>query len=226
VSLLKHSKIAVVTIGQAPRKDMAEDIQQLRTSGLHVHEFGVLDSLSPAEITSLSPSSEDTGVLVTLLTNGQQVKLSKQKLMPYIQTCIDDLHEFTWVLLMCTGDFTNKLSCKNLLLPDRMMTNLVKGLQTELALGLIGPEPEQQQAVAEKWQKAQFDVTFSASSPYQFNAQHLLAKAQLLEYQGADLLILDCMGYSTTMKNMIKDQLTIPVIVPREAVFTILKAIC
>ncbi len=107
-----------------------------------------------------------------------------------------------------------------------MMTNLVKGLQTELAIGLIGPEPEQQQTVAEKWQSAQFVVTFSASSPYQFNAQHLLAKAQLLEYQGADLLILDCMGYSTTMKNMIKDQLTIPVIVPREAVFTVLKAIC
>ncbi|WP_276577861.1 AroM family protein, partial [Bacillus thuringiensis] len=72
-------------------------IQQLRASGLHVHELCVLDSLSPAEIASLSPSSEDTDVLVTLLTNGQQVKLSKQKLMPYIQTCIDDLHEFTWV---------------------------------------------------------------------------------------------------------------------------------
>ena len=66
--------------------------------------------------------------------------------------------------------------------------------------------------------KAQFDVTFSASSPYHFDNQHLLSKAQQLEEQGADLLILDCMGYSTTMKNMIKDQLTIPIIVPREAV--------
>lgn len=223
---MQHSKIAVVTIGQAPRKDMAEDIQQLREAGLHVHEFGVLDSLSSEEIATLSPSLEDSDVLVTLLTNGRQVKLSKQKLMPYIQSCIDDLHEFTWILLMCTGDFTNKLSYKNLLLPDRMMTNLVKGLHTELAIGLIGPEPEQHRTVAEKWQKAQFDVTFSASSPYHFDNQHLLTKAQQLEEQGADLLILDCMGYSTTMKNMIKDQLTIPIIVPREAVFTILKAIC
>ena len=41
-----------------------------------------------------------------------------------------------------------------------MMTNLVKGLHTELAIGLIGPEPEQHRTVAEKWQKAQFDVTF------------------------------------------------------------------
>ncbi|MCT6817580.1 MAG: AroM protein, partial [Lysinibacillus fusiformis] len=29
---------------------MAEDIQHLRQDGLHVHEFGVLDSLSPSEI--------------------------------------------------------------------------------------------------------------------------------------------------------------------------------
>ncbi len=225
MSTLKHSKIAVVTIGQAPRKDMAEDIQQLREAGIHVQEYGVLDSLSPDEIAKLSPAIEDTDVLVTLLANGEQVKLSKQRLMPYIQQCISKLHEFTWVLLMCTGDFTNKFSSNNLLLPDRMMTNLVKGLHTELTLGLIGPEPEQQHTVADKWQKAQFNVTFSASSPYRFNAQHLLAKAQLLEDEGADLLILDCMGYSTTMKNTIKDQLSIPIIVPREVVFTILKAI-
>ncbi|WP_155592657.1 AroM family protein [Lysinibacillus cavernae] len=223
---MENSKIAIVTIGQAPRKDMAGDIQQLREAGLNVDEFGVLDSLSSSEIAALSPSSEDTDVLVTLLTNGQQVKLSKQKLMPYIQKCIRNLHEFTWILLMCTGDFANKLSFKNLLLPDRIMTNLVKGLHTELALGLIGPEPEQQLTVAEKWQKAQFDVTFSASSPYRFDAQDLLTKAQQLQKHGADLLILDCMGYSTTMKNSIKNKLNIPIIVPRETVFTILKAIC
>lgn len=52
---MENSKIAIVTIGQAPRKDMAEDIQQLRHGGLHVHEFGVLDSLSPSEIAALSP---------------------------------------------------------------------------------------------------------------------------------------------------------------------------
>ncbi|MEK5232962.1 AroM family protein [Lysinibacillus sp. FSL K6-0232] len=223
---MENSKIAVVTIGQAPRKDMANDIQQLREAGLHVDEFGVLDLLSSAEIAALAPSHKDTDVLVTLLANGQQVKLSKQKLMPYIHKRIDDLQEFTWVLLMCTGDFANKLTFKNLLLPDRMMTNLVKGLHTELTLGLIGPEPEQQLTVAEKWQKAQFNVLFSASSPYRFNDQDLLAKAQQLESQGSDLLILDCMGYSTTMKNKIKDKLSIPIIVPREAVFTILKAIC
>ncbi|QTB21705.1 AroM family protein [Lysinibacillus sphaericus] len=223
---MENSKIAIVTIGQAPRKDMAEDIQQLRHGGLHVHEFGVLDSLSPSEIAALSPSQEETDVLVTLLANSQQVRLSKAKLMPYIQQCLHDLQDFTWILLMCTGDFANKLSVKNLLLPDRMMTNLVKGLHTELAIGLIGPEPEQQITVAEKWQKAHFDVNYSASSPYRFNAHDLLAKAQQLESDGADLLILDCMGYSTPMKNMIKHQLNIPIIVPREAVFTILKAIC
>ncbi len=64
---MQHSKIAVVTIGQAPRKDMAEDIQQLREAGLHVHEFGVLDSLSSEEIATLSPSHEDSDVLVTYL---------------------------------------------------------------------------------------------------------------------------------------------------------------
>ncbi|UZM98755.1 AroM family protein [Lysinibacillus sp. MHQ-1] len=43
-------------------------------------------------------------------------------------------------------------------------------------------------------------MNYSASSPYRFNAHDLLAKAQQLESDGADLLILDCMGYSTPMK--------------------------
>ncbi|GEM_PF-4491055 len=95
-----------------------------------------------------------------------------------------------------------------------------------LSLGLIGPEPEQETSVVKKWQKAQFTVTFQASSPYQYNEQDLLEKAKGLELLGAELLILDCMGYSTSMKNSIKNKLNIPIIVPREAIFTILKAIC
>ncbi|QQP11865.1 AroM family protein [Lysinibacillus agricola] len=221
-----ESKIAIVTIGQAPRKDMAADIKQLENAGLHVTEFGVLDLLTSSEIAALAPTSEDSDVLVTLLANGEQIQLSKKKLMPFIQKRIYELKEFTWVLLMCTGDFTNTLSGKNLLLPDRMMTYLVRGMNADLTLGLIGPEPEQQISVAEKWQKSRFNVTFEASSPYRFNEQDLLAKAKSLEIRGAELLILDCMGYSTAMKNVIKNKLSIPVIVPREAVFTILKAIC
>jgi len=223
---LAKSKIAIVTIGQAPRKDMAPDIQQLKDAGLHVTEFGVLDLLTSSEIAALAPAREDSDVLVTLLATGNQVKLSKRKLMPFIQKRIYELQEFTWILLMCTGDFTNSLSGKNLLLPDRMMTYLVKGMNADLTLGLIGPEPEQQMTVAEKWQKAQFNVTFAASSPYRFNEQDLLLKAKGLQLHGAELLILDCMGYSTAMKNTLKDKLTIPIVVPREAVFTILKAIC
>ncbi|GLC88141.1 AroM family protein [Lysinibacillus piscis] len=218
-------KIAVVTIGQAPRKDMATDIAQLLDAGLDVTEFGVLDTLSSAEIAALAPTPNDTDILVTLLTNGEQVKLSKKKLMPFIQQSLDTLQDFTWILLMCTGDFTNKLAGKNLLLPDRIMTNFVKGINNDLMLGLIGPEPEQYSSVIEKWQNAQFAVTFGASSPYHFNEQHLLATAQQLQSQGAELLILDCMGYSSTMKNNMKDQLAIPIIVPREAIFTMLKNI-
>lgn len=220
---MKNMKIAVVTIGQAPRKDMASDIIKLKDAGLDITEFGVLDLLTLDEINTLAPTSNDEDMLVTLLTSGEQVKLSKQKLMPYIQKRIHDLSNFQWILLMCTGDFANKLSGKNVLLPDHFMTHLIKGIHPSLHLGLIGPEPEQQNSVCAKWQKAQFNVSFAASSPYHFNEQHLFMTAQKLEAQGADLLILDCMGYSHTMKERIQDKLNIPVVIPRDALFTVIK---
>ncbi|WP_238602212.1 AroM family protein [Lysinibacillus parviboronicapiens] len=220
-----NSNIAIVTIGQAPRKDMADDILQLKKAGLHVTEFGVLDLLSSSEIATLAPSIQDLDVLVTLLANGKQVKLSKKKLLPFIQKRINDLTEHTWILFMCTGDFTNALVGKNLLLPDRLLTHLVYGIHADLKLGLIGPEPEQLVSIADKWHKAKFDFTYAASSPYHYNEQHLLGKAKKLQQQGADILILDCMGYSTTMKNAIKKELSIPIMVPREAVFSILTTI-
>ena len=219
------SKIAVVTIGQAPRKDMASDMRQLKNTGLDVTEFGILDLLSMLEIEALAPNAQDTDILVTLLTNGQQVKLSKKKLLPLVEKRMLDLQEFTWILLMCTGDFANALTAKNLLLPDRMLTYLIQGIRKDVRLGLIGPEPEQRTSVTEKWQKANFEFTFAASSPYHFDKHDLLAKAKLLEQQGAELLILDCMGYSNTMKNHIKNELNIPVIVPREAILNILTTI-
>lgn len=219
------SKIAIVTIGQAPRKDMASDILQLRYAGLDVTEFGVLDMLSMLEIEALAPHTQDTDILVTLLTNNQQVKLSKKKLLPLVEKLLDDLRDFTWILLMCTGDFANSLTAKNLLLPDRIMTYLIQGIQKDVRIGLIGPEPEQRTSVTEKWQKANFDFAFAASSPYYFDKKDLLTKAKLLEQQGAELLILDCIGYSNTMKNNIKNELNIPIIVPREAIFNILTTI-
>ncbi|MGN4123982.1 AroM family protein [Lysinibacillus sphaericus] len=222
---MMHSKMAIVTIGQAPRQDMADDILQFKKDGLHVTEFGVLDLLSSSEIAALAPSVQNLDFLVTLLANGAQVKLSKNKLLPFIQKRIDDLREYTWILLMCTGDFSNTLVGKNLLLPDRMMTHLVKGIQTDLKLGLIGPEPEQLDSVTDKWRKAKFEFSYAASSPYHYNEKDLLAKAKALHLQGAEMLILDCMGYSTTMKIAIKKELAIPIMVPREAVFAVLKTL-
>ncbi|WP_107839567.1 AroM family protein [Metasolibacillus meyeri] len=220
---MKNAKIAVVTIGQAPRKDMASDIVKLKDAGLDITEFGVLDLLTLDEINTLAPTPSDDDILVTLLTSGKQVKLSKQKLMPYIQKRMHDLSNFQWILLMCTGDFANKLTGKNVLLPDHFMTHLIKGIHPHLHLGLIGPEPEQQNSVCDKWQRAQFNVSFAASSPYHFNEQHLLMAAQKLAARGADLLILDCMGYSNSIKKMIQDKLNIPVVVPRDALFTLIK---
>ena len=69
--------LGIVTIGQAPRDDIAELFAAQAPAGTRVILRGALDGLSDAEVDALPPlNGADT--LYTRLRGGRDVKISKQ----------------------------------------------------------------------------------------------------------------------------------------------------
>lgn len=219
------NKLAILTIGQTPRSDLKKDLEYLKSKGLSAEEYGLLDGLSAEEIQQFAPSPNDKDILVTVLQNGKQVFLSKSKILRPLQSKIDNLAEYRWILLLCTGDFNNTLKGNNIIYPDKILTNLIKGINSDLKLGIIGPDKSQKAGVLKKWHVVGFTPEYAASSPYNFNINHFKESIERLQNQGVELIVLDCMGYTNSMKDLFNNETKCPILVSRELIFNLLPSI-
>ena len=77
-------RVGAITIGQAPRTDVMEDIGDILGKELTLVQAGALDGLTAAEIEALRP--DGTGnTLVSRLRDGTGVILQEQKILPLLQ---------------------------------------------------------------------------------------------------------------------------------------------
>ena len=99
-------KIGAITIGQAPRTDVMEDLDDILRGDVELIQAGALDLLTLEEVETLRP--DGTGnTLVSRMRDGTGVMLQEQKILPLLQQRIHDLEEqgVSAILIMCTGEF-------------------------------------------------------------------------------------------------------------------------
>ena len=100
--------IAMLTIGQTPREDIADDLRQLLPAGWELRQYGALDGLTRAEAEQLCGYESRGELLVTRMAgDSRQIALSADRIFVRLQDCITraeregaDLH-----LMACTGNF-------------------------------------------------------------------------------------------------------------------------
>src|SRR2546428_473132 len=80
-----------ITIGQAPRDDIAGEMDKVLGAGVRLVQAGALDGLSRSEIDALAPAPGDDDALIARLREGREILLSKKKIVPRLQACIDRL---------------------------------------------------------------------------------------------------------------------------------------
>ncbi|GAK13931.1 AroM family protein [Geomicrobium sp. JCM 19039] len=170
--------IGVITIGQAPRLDFTADLRTILSDQADVIEQGVLDGLSMDEIHALSPSpGNGETLLVSRLYNGEQVMLSKQKILPRIELIIHQMNEtpIKMIILACTGEFPAFPSRVPVLYPDLILTHTVKGLLHEARdVDVVMPKEEQAAASAKKWNRLGLNVHPMICSPYEYTTSNML----------------------------------------------------
>lgn len=209
-------KIGAITVGQSPRVDVMNDIEDyLKKADIKIIQRGALDGMTQTEIESIAPNKNDY-TLVTRLSDGTSVKIAEKHILPRIQNLINELSQETNAICMfCTGEFPSFKTNKLILYPQILLHHFVAGILGNRCLGIISPDAVQIKNTIERWHKnGAKDVVATASSPYK-NFEQIIPAAEKLKTQGAELIVLDCIGYSQQMKNSIIESTGLPVILPR-----------
>ncbi|KZM57211.1 AroM family protein [Aeribacillus composti] len=211
---MERGRVGVLTIGQSPRTDVTPSIKGILGSNIEIIERGGLDRLTEETLSEITPGPTTTTTYISRLRNGKSVKIDKNKLLPLLQEELTELEKETDVTIMlCTGDFPTLKNTKPVLYPDKVLRHSVQAIMTKGTLGLIIPLEEQKKSLVEKWHGIGMDIVVEAASPYE--ESDLKGAGARLKEKGADLIVLDCMGYHESHKNEVKQVFDGPVILPR-----------
>ena len=192
----------MLTIGQAPRADdTVADLRRTLGPGYALVERGALDGLSRAAIAELSPAPGEY-LLITILADGTSVRLGKPRILPLLQRQIDAFGAdgVDAILLLCTGTFPEFKAERLIVQPQPVLYRMMIGLAGPAGrIGSLTPLADQLAQARAKWREFGVDPILAAASPYA-GADEVSGAAREVAEQGADVIFMDCMGYSLEMK--------------------------
>ena len=215
--------LGIITIGQAPRDDIATLFAQHAPAGTKVILRGALDGLSEAEIERVKPESGgDT--LYTRLRGGRDVKISKKAVILRSPEAIARLRAdgCDAIVYACTGDFPPMPGDEGVIFPSRILNGLATGLLPRGRLGLLIPLAEQAEKLGAKWARAGLEVFAEALAP-SADAREADAAARRLAARKPDLVAMDCMSYTPATKEQVKPGLGVPALLAITATGRVLR---
>jgi protein AroM len=208
----KHQRIGVVVIGQSPRPSVAAEISAVLSPGINIELCGALDGMSRAEIDAIPPiDGHDT--LFTLLPDGDGIIISKKQVERRAGERLAQLKQdgVDVAMLACTGKFPNLAPEGLMILPSALLHRLVEAVLPRGRLGVLSPLPEQTALIDRKWQRAGVEVVGVTLRPGSDDAAVDRA-AQAMAMLRPDLVVMDCMGYTSANKARLRLGYSGPVI--------------
>lgn len=204
-----------MTIGQSPRPDIIPELTQDLPAGLEAIEAGALDDLAGDEISKLAPKKADY-TLVTRIRDGSDVKVARKWIAPLVQKRLNKMAQdgVSAVALLCTGEFNDLKSKIPLLEPDRLLDGVVLGIMKKGLLGVMVPSSDQLIQVRNRWSKVGLRSHVVSANPYKGLSEVENAASSLRE-ANPSLIVMDCMGYSRKMKDIVRERTQKPVVLAR-----------
>lgn len=221
---MKGRKIlAAVTIGQAPRTDVTADILPMLPGHVTLREYGALDELTYEQVMEAFRPRPGEQVLVSRMRDGRQARMTEAFVLPRLQAKIRQAEDegADAVLLLCTGSFPEFEHRTILLEPQAMLHAVAAKLAGGKKVGLLVPMADQVEQAYRFWGEHGVDVTVAHASPYlDFDG----VRAAAAGFRGQDLAFIctDCMGYTVAMKEAIREETGLPVLLPRTLVIRVL----
>lgn len=191
--------LGTITIGQAPRADITPILQAALPAGVRTMHVGVLDGLSAQDIAARYGPRPGQPLLVTRLLDGNSVILDKAAVRGALDGKVAELEArgCTVILVLCTGEFHGLAARRAWLVePDRIVPPAAAALAGDRQVGIIVPLAEQAASEAGKFSMLARAPLCEAASPYDDGLQAVERAARTLRERGAQMLLMDCMGFA------------------------------
>ncbi|HHY46610.1 MAG TPA: AroM family protein [Firmicutes bacterium] len=229
-------KIGLITIGQAPRSDITQDIRAVLGDSVELVEAGALDFLGDSPVPEAllhKDAGKHAVTYVSRLRDGRVVEMTEKALIPLLWLSIERLRAegVTILGLLCTGEYRALAKARDLIRPYPLIHNLVDAVLPEGHLGVIVPVESQVRLKQREWAAVNRCCTVEWASPYKQDSSgaqksRLLEVARAMEDNGVELIVLDCLGFSMEMKEMIQQVVKCPVLLPRSVLAWTLRELC
>ena len=216
-------KIGFITIGQSPRTDVIKDIRGILGGEIEIVECGVLDDVTSDEIKKMG--EEGDNIYVTRLRDGTPVKISVEMALVGVYECVKKLDEECHIIvILCTGDFPNINSRRIIIESSKLLKNMVYSIVTKGKIGVVIPSEKQVDMAIEKWRRSGIEPLIEVVSPYEeIDENKILEISKRFREAHVNLIILDCIGYSYSLKRKISSVTNLPVLLPRTIIARTLK---
>ncbi len=206
--------VGTVTIGQTPRDDIVGEMDKILGPGVRILQAGALDGLSRVEIDALAPAPGDDDALITHLRDGANVVVAKRPLLPRLQACLDRLaNDVDAFAILCAGVFPPFTSRRPVLLPERCLAAVVDAVFDGGRLGVLVPIAQQIDSSAKRWSRVDPRVLVTVASPYD-DPSRLIAASEELRRGGISLVVMECQGFTSAMKQAVRDVTGAPALLP------------
>ena len=197
-------------------KDM-EDVLQVREALEILAVQLASEKITKEQIAEFAPGKDDY-VLVSRLTDGSSVTFAERHILPRLQDAINRMEDegCSLIMMFCTGSFPETLSTRKIpmIYPCELLNRLVPLMTKKSDIICMTPSPLQTEQCENKWKKYVDHVKAVSASPYgEWDA--LEKAAEEIKNSEADLIVLDCIGYTQEMKKMFAEKTGKKVVLPR-----------
>lgn len=201
---MSKKRMGVVVIGQSPRPTVAAEIAAVISPDFEIELRGALDGMTREEIDAIPPK-DGKDALFTLLPSGEPVRISKAEVETRAAQQIARFAEegVAVTLMACTGKFPNLPEDGKVIFPSAVLHKAVEAVLPKGRLGVFSPLAEQSALIHKKWERAGLEVVGVTLQPGSDEAAVDAAAAEMTALK-PDLVVMDCMGYSSANKARVR----------------------
>lgn len=206
--------LAILTIGVVPVSEVLPLLTE-HVSEQQIAHLSLLGKMSREEVMEDYAVDEGEDPLATLLSDGKLAHVSRQKIERALQGVIEvlDNQGYDVILLMSTAPITGLVACNAILLePMRIIPPLVASIVDGHQVGVIVPIEELMDNQEAKWQVLEKVPLYALANPFWDSEAALIGAGRELMERGADVLILDCLGFHQHHRDLLQKALDIPVL--------------
>ncbi|WP_313488000.1 AroM family protein [Pseudescherichia sp.] len=206
--------LAILTVGVVP-VDAVMPLLTEHIDAQQITQISLLGKMDPQDVYEDYAIEPGERPVHALLNNGEVAQVSRTKIARDLQAVIGviDKQNYDVILLMSTERFTG-LSARHAILlePERIIPPLVSSIVDGHQVGVIVPLAGLIAGQMDKWQLLENAPYYEVASSLHGHENDLIAAGEALLAKGADVLMLDCLGYHQKHRDLLQKALNVPVL--------------